>query len=85
MLGRVARVLVVDCPEETRIQRVVARSGLAPDAVRAIMATQLSRQARLDRADDVIDNGGAPAALVPQVERLDRRYRALAAGAGITP
>jgi dephospho-CoA kinase len=49
------------------------------------MATQLSRQARLDRADDVIDNGGAPAALVPQVERLDRRYRALAAGAGITP
>ena len=24
-------------------------------------------------------------ALVPQVERLDRRYRALAAGAGITP
>ena len=85
MLGRVARVLVVDCPEETQIQRVVARSGLAPDAVRAIMATQLSRQARLDRADDVIDNGGARAALVPQVERLDQRYRTLAAGARMAP
>jgi hypothetical protein len=47
--------------------------------VRAIMATQLSRDARLARADDVIDNSGPPAALDPQVARLDADYRARAA------
>jgi len=78
LLGRVARVAVVDCPEAEQVRRVVARSGLAPDAVRAIMATQLPRAERLARADDVIDNSGSPEALDPQIERLDREYRALA-------
>jgi dephospho-CoA kinase len=45
------------------------------------MATQLSRDARLARADDVIDNSGAKSALRPQVERFDSRYRALATAA----
>ena len=81
LLSSVERVLVVDCPEELQIRRVVARSGLLPSAVRAIMATQLSRSDRLERADDVIDNSGTTAALKSQVERLDRRYRELAAAA----
>ena len=76
---RVHRVLVVDCPEETQIARVMRRSGLAADQVRAIMGAQLSRSARLAQADDVIDNGGARDAIAPQVEALDRRYRAIAA------
>src|SRR5687768_16358766 len=41
--SRVDRVLVVDCPEEPHVVRAVARSGLAPDAVRAILATQPPR------------------------------------------
>jgi len=53
------------------------RSGLTDSEVRAIMATQLSRAARLERADDVIDNGGAPSAVAPQVQRLDALYRDL--------
>jgi len=81
LLSSVRRVLVVDCPEELQIRRVIARSGLLPSAVRAIMATQLPRSERLARADDVIDNSGTPAALKPQIERLDRRYRELAAAA----
>jgi dephospho-CoA kinase len=47
--------------------------------VRAIMATQSSREARLAAADDVVDNGGPPEAIAPQVARLDVRYRELAA------
>jgi dephospho-CoA kinase len=74
-------VLVVDCPEEDQVRRVVARSGLAAAEVRAIMATQLPRAERLARADDVVDNAGPPAAIVPQVAELDRRYRTLAADA----
>lgn len=76
---RVQRVLVVDCPEETQVARVMKRSGLRDAEVRAIMAAQLSRRERLAQADDVIDNGGPRDAIAPQVAQLDRRYRALAA------
>lgn len=75
MLPRVARVLVVDCPEELQVERVMARSALSAAAVREIMAAQLPRAARLARADDVIDNAGPRAAIAPQVARLDAFYR----------
>jgi dephospho-CoA kinase len=75
----VDRVLVVDCPEDEQVRRVMARSGLAEAEVRAIMATQLARADRLARADDVVDNSGTKAAIAPQVAALDRRYRELAA------
>jgi dephospho-CoA kinase len=74
----VDRVLVVDCPEDEQVRRVVARSGLSPAEVRAIMATQLPRADRLARADDVLDNAGAAEAIGPLVAGLDRRYRQLA-------
>jgi dephospho-CoA kinase len=80
-LSGVDRVLVVDCPEDEQVRRVVARSGLEPAEVRAIMATQLTRAARLARADDVLDNAGPQAAIAPRVADLDRRYRELARAA----
>lgn len=75
LLPRIARVLVVDCPEELQVQRVMARSAMSADAVRAIMATQLPRDARLAQADDVIDNAGTLVALHAQVRKLDATYR----------
>lgn len=75
--SRVDRVLVVDCPEDEQVRRVTKRSGLAETEVRAIMATQLSRAARLAQADDVLDNGGLRDAIAPQVARLDALYRDL--------
>lgn len=75
---RVARVAVVDCPDEVRIARVGARSGLAPAEVKAIMAVQASREERLAVADDVIDNSGDIGALETRVERLHRKYLAMA-------
>jgi dephospho-CoA kinase len=76
--SRVHRVLVIDCPEDEQVRRVMLRSGLSEQDVRAIMATQLSRESRLAQADDVIDNGGAREALAPQVARLHARYSDLA-------
>jgi dephospho-CoA kinase len=76
--ARCDRVLVVDCPESTQIERVMTRSGLAREAVEAIMSAQASRAERLRHADDVIDNGGPAEALRPQVERLHARYLTLA-------
>ena len=55
---RVDYVLVVDCEEETQIQRVMARSGLQREAVQRIMGAQASREQRRAAADWVIYNDG---------------------------
>ena len=75
---RADRVLVVDCDESVQISRVMARSGLAADAVKAIMATQASRAERRAVADDMVLNEGGLEALMPQVESLHQRYLDLA-------
>ena len=72
------RVLVIDCPEQVQIERVVRRSGLSVDQVKAIMAAQATRAQRLAHADDIIDNGGDQAGLAAQVDSLHRRYMSLA-------
>lgn len=71
---RVDRVLVVDCPEQTQIERVSARSGLSESEVRAIMRTQATRADRLTAADDVVDNGGSRESLRKQVAALHQKY-----------
>jgi dephospho-CoA kinase len=76
--GRVGRILVVDCPEELQIARVISRSGLAEAEVRRIMATQASRAQRLLVADDVIDNSGGLRNLGAQVAILHHKYCELA-------
>jgi dephospho-CoA kinase len=72
--NRVDRVLVVDAPEALQMERVRARSGLAEDEVRAILAAQATRTERLAAADDVIDNRGTIDALRKQVAALHRKY-----------
>ena len=77
--NRVDRVLVVDCPESLQLSRVMQRNQLSADAVRAIMATQATRAARLAIADDVIVNDDAPVAVNDAVLRLHELYLTLAA------
>ena len=55
---RVDRVLVVDCTQDTQIQRVVARSAWTPDMVRRVMVQQAPREQRRSIADAVIFNEG---------------------------
>jgi dephospho-CoA kinase len=54
--AQVDRVLVIDCSPQTQVERVVARSGLQPEAVLAIIAAQAPRALRLAAADMVICN-----------------------------
>lgn len=77
--NRYRRILVVDCPDELQVERVVTRSTISAAQVRAIMATQAPRAARLAAADDVIDNSGDLAHLRREVEALHRCYLQLAA------
>jgi len=71
---RIHRALVVDCPEEQQIERVMQRSGLAREDVLAIMARQVNRAKRLELADDVIDNSGGIEALEANIAALHHRY-----------
>lgn len=52
------QILVVDCLEETQIQRVMQRSALERSAIEGIMAAQASRHQRRRAADWVIYNDG---------------------------
>jgi len=75
----VDRVLVVDCPEEEQIRRLMARDGESRADASRMLASQATREERLAAADDVIDNGGDAVGLPAQVDRLNRQYRDLAA------
>ncbi|MDY0071764.1 MAG: dephospho-CoA kinase [Thauera sp.] len=75
------RVCVVDCPPALQIERVKARSGLAEEQIRAIMASQASREQRLAAADEVIDNSGDLRQLQEQVAQLHPHYLALSLAA----
>ena len=54
---QVDRVLVVDCPREVQIRRVVQRSGLEAATVERIIDQQASRAQRCACADAVLFNG----------------------------
>lgn len=71
----VTRTIVVDVPTDVQLSRTLARDGVSPNQVRAILAAQMSREERLANADDVIDNSGDYDFMMRQVERLDSIYR----------
>ncbi|WP_313603491.1 dephospho-CoA kinase [Comamonas jiangduensis] len=63
---QVHAVVVVDCEEETQIQRVIARNGLERAAIEKIMAAQATRTQRRAAADWVIYNEGLDFAALRQ-------------------
>lgn len=73
------RVLVVDCSEETQLQRALARGGWSEAEVRAMLAKQAGRLDRLARADDVLDTDCNLSELGARVSAMDEKYRRLSA------
>ena len=72
---RVDLVLVIDCPPEVQVDRVVRRSALDAETVRRIIASQAPRAERLAAADAVVYNGGASReALATEIEQLAKRF-----------
>lgn len=68
-------VVVVDAPDEQRVDRLVEDRAMAPDQVRQRIAVQADRQQRLEAADFVLDNSGTRAALLAQVDDLWAQLR----------
>lgn len=75
----VDRVLVVDCPEEVQVARLMSRDRETEASARAILAAQSSRDARLAAADDILSNASDTVALDAAVGRLHGFYLELAA------
>ena len=63
-------VVVVDCPVDVAVARLVAQRGFSESDARARVAAQVSRQERLRAADLVIDNSSDRAHLLAEVERV---------------
>jgi dephospho-CoA kinase len=71
---RVDMVIVAHSPTELRVERLEAR-GLGADQAKARIASQLSDEERLAKADLVIDNSGTFEDLVEQVDDAWRELR----------
>ena len=63
-----AGVIVVDCPEDVAVRRLVEQRGFDEQDARNRIAAQASRDERKAIADVVIDNSGAMEALEAQVD-----------------
>lgn len=79
-INRVNRVLVIDCDEALQIERVMRRSGLPREQIRAIMDVQATREERRAAADDIIDNSHDLADTMAAVAKLHQQYLTLAGG-----
>jgi len=75
----VDRVLVVDCPEEQQVERLMRRDGETRESAARALAAQATRATRLAAADDVIVNDRGPEELAARVAELDNCYRQLGA------
>lgn len=74
----VDRILVVDASEMAQIERASLRDGSNEQQIKAIIETQLNRQERCARAQDIIQNHGTLDELNQQVDKLHELYSALA-------
>jgi dephospho-CoA kinase len=78
---RVERLLVVDCAQDTQVQRVMLRSGWSAGQVQRVISQQTPRGARRAIADAVIFNDGvALDVLQSQVQALWQHWSGLPRG-----
>jgi len=75
----VDRILVVDCPVDLQIERVMQRDRLAVETIKAIIDSQVPRDYRRAHADDLLDNSEADNTLAEHVKKLHNLYISLSA------
>ena len=76
-LSFVDRVLLVDDTEEVQIERAAHRDNSSEDQVKQILQSQVSRDERIKKSDDVIVNEGNLESLKLQVQTLHKIYLGL--------
>lgn len=66
----VGKVWVVDVDDEARINRIMERDGLTRTDIQGRMASQMAREEKNRRADEILDNSGERKALYMQIDTL---------------
>ena len=72
----VERIVVVDVPEETQINRTMTRDGNSREQVERILAAQMPRAARREKADAIINNAQPLGLVEVTVQALHQRFLA---------
>ena len=73
----IQRILVIDCDKEEQVSRTRARSQLSEETVKAIIAAQIPRRTRLEKAHDIIINNQDINYLKSRVLHLHNKYLVL--------
>jgi len=77
---RVDRILVVHCEQGQRIARIQKRNDWSTEKIARVMKNQVTEQALLEAADDIVDNNGDIKTLKEQVADLHKLYLVYAGG-----
>lgn len=78
------RTLLIDAPEQAQKSRASQRDGVNEAQIAAIMAAQMTREQRRERADDIILNDGDPSHLQAALDTLHQQYLEMARHSGTT-
>jgi len=74
----VDRVLIVDVSEATQLARTLRRDSSSTKEIKAIIASQTSREVRIQSADDMINNDDSSLAEIKTVVlALNQKYLTL--------
>lgn len=72
------RILLIDVPEALQLARTASRDQVAEIQVKAIIAAQMSRADKRQRADDIVVNDADLASLHRQLDSLHETYLKMA-------
>jgi len=70
-------IIVVDCPVETAVERLVSYRSMPEEDARNRINAQVSREERTARADFVVDNSGDLVDLIEKVDELEAWIKTL--------
>ncbi len=72
--GIVDRILVVDCPRDLQVKRLIQRDQISAQDAEAMVAAQVDRETRKARADDILDSSQSLATIRDQSTALHADY-----------
>lgn len=70
----VKRTLLIDVPEDTQVERASQRDDANDEQIKSIIAAQMSRSCKRDKADDIIVNDRDLAYLYQQIDAQHAAY-----------
>jgi len=68
------KVLLVDCTEQQQLERSMLRDNITRNESMAIMQNQITRQERLEKADDIIKNISDQDSCISQIKQFHNKY-----------